>query len=415
MALGPYLRFARANARLVGFGFLMAFASSYGQTYFVGIFGPGIRESFGLSQTGWGTIYMIGTLASAVLLPWSGKQIDRLDLRLYAFLVLGLLGLACFVAAATPSAALLVVTVFLLRQSGQGLSSHVAVTTMARYFDFGRGRAIAIASLGFSVGEAVWPILAVIVIASLGWRLSYAGAGAMVLLVLLPVALWLLKGHGERHREHVARSAVDGREHEVVRSWSRGEVLRDPRFWLLLPGIYAPSLILTAMFFHNLDVAQAKGWSATWITGNYVVYALTAVTTSLASGPLIDRIGARRLVPPMLVPLALSLVAVAWGRNPLWVWPYLALAGVNAGLGFTAVAALWPELYGTRHLGAIKSLASALGVFASALGPVIMGGLMDLGVSINTVCYLFAGSTLIGTVTMYAALSPRRLARVVSE
>jgi MFS family permease len=414
MPFGPYVRFARANARLVGFGFLMAFASSYGQTYFVGIFGPSIRESFGLSQTGWGTIYMVGTLVSAAVLPWTGKQIDRLDLRLYAALVLGLLALACLVAAATQTAWMLVLTVFLLRQSGQGLSSHTAITTMARYFDVGRGRAIAIASLGFSFGESIWPILAVFVIAALGWRVSYAGSGAMVALALLPTALWLLKGHGERHRAHLARTFGTGGETQAVLSWTRGEMLRDARFWLLLPGLYAPSLILTAMFFHNLDVAEAKGWSATWITGNYVVYAAVGIATSLAAGPLIDRFGARRLVPPMLVPLALSLLAVAWGRDPLWVWPYLALAGINSGIGFTAVAALWPELYGTRHLGAIKSLASALGVFASALGPVIMGGLMDLGYSTDLICYLFAGSTLIGTVTMTMALTERRRPRTTT-
>jgi len=194
MPLGPYVRFARANARLVGFGFLMAFASSFGQTFFVGIFGPSIQQEFGLSHTAWGTIYMAGTLASAFVLPWSGKLIDRLDLRLYTGLVIGLLAVACFTAAATVAPLMLVLTIFLLRQSGQGLASHVAITTMARYFDPGRGRAIAIATLGFSAGEAMLPALAVTAIAAVGWRSSYAGAGLVALLLLLPMALWLLRG-----------------------------------------------------------------------------------------------------------------------------------------------------------------------------------------------------------------------------
>ena len=410
MPLGPYIRFARANARLVGFGFLMAFASSFGQSFFVGAFVPEIERAFDLSHTAWGTIYMVGTLASALLLPWSGKQIDRLDLRHYAMIVLGLLGLACFAAALTPGAIVLVLVVFLLRQSGQGLASHTAITTMARYFDFGRGRAIAIASLGFSAGEAILPLAAVAAIAALGWRWSYAGAGLIALFVFLPLALWLLRGHGERHASHVAAGVAAG-EGAHAGSWTRAQMLRDPRFWMLMPGIFAPSLILTAMFINHRFVAEAKGWSAAWITGNYVVYAAATITTSLIVGQLLDRIPARRLVPLMLVPLALAMAAIAFGGAPLWVWPYFILAGVSSGIGHTAVSAMWPELYGTRHLGAIKSLATALSVFASALGPVIMGLLMDNGLSTDGVCWIFAAYTLAAAGTTWFALASPRLVR----
>ena len=405
MPFGPYYRFARANARLVGFGFLMAFASSFGQSFFVGAFVPEIEAAFDLSHTGWGTIYMVGTLASALLLPWSGKQIDRLDLRLYTTIVLIALAVACIAAAATPGAIVLVVIVFLLRQSGQGLASHTAITTMARYFDFGRGRALAIASLGFSVGEAVLPLAAVAAIAWVGWRWSYAGAGLIALVVFLPLALWLLRGHGARHASHVAAGEAAG-ESAHAGSWTRMQMLRDPRFWLLLPGVFAPSLVMTAMFINHRFVAEDKGWSAAWITGNYVVYAIATIATSLFVGHLLDRIPARRLVTLMLLPLALSLAALAWGQAPFWVWPYFVLAGFSGGFGHTAISALWPELYGTRHLGAIKSLAASMGVFASALGPVLMGLMMDNGLSTDGVCWIFAAYCLGGSATTWLALRP---------
>ena len=189
-----------------------------------------------------------------------------------------------------------------------------------------------------------------------------------------------------------------------VSSWTRGQVLRDKRFWLLVPGLFAPSLILTAMFFHHLNVAQDKGWSAEWITGNYVVYAAATIATSLVTGALVDRIGAMRLIPYMLAPLAVGMVIIAWGQAPFWVLPYFIFIGINTGIAHTSVSAMWAELYGTDHLGAIKSLAASLGVFASALGPVIMGGLMDLGLSIDGVCLVFAVWTLAGMGTMTLAL-----------
>jgi predicted MFS family arabinose efflux permease len=306
---------------------------------------------------------------------------------------------------------MLVLAIFLLRQSGQGLMSHIALTSMARYFDVGRGRAIAIASLGFSAGEAMLPFLAVLAIGLVGWRWTYGGVAFFVVLAILPLLLWLLKGHGERHRSHISRLADPANAMHGVVSWTRGQVMRDPNFYLLLVGILAPSLILTAMFFHHLNLAAAKGWSNAWITGNYIVYAVATVATSLSSGPLIDRLGAVRLVPFMLAPLTLAMIVIGLFDNPFVVWPYFILAGLSTGVGHTAISAMWAEVYGVAHLGAIKSLVAALGVFSSALGPVAMGGLMDLGVAIGTVCLIFAGYTVVGAVTIMIGLKGYRRQR----
>ncbi len=167
MSSAGLFQFAVANRRFIAFGFLAAFTSSFGQTYFIGIFGPEFQAEFGLSHTIWGSIYLIGTLASAAMLPVSGKLIDHIPLRRYALWVCGLLMLACGLTTLVNGALTLIFAIFLLRHAGQGLMSHIAITTMARYFSAGRGRAIAIATLGFSLGEALLPFLAVLVISSL--------------------------------------------------------------------------------------------------------------------------------------------------------------------------------------------------------------------------------------------------------
>ena len=408
MPFVAYVKFAAAHRRLIAFGFLVAFASSFGQTYYIGVFGPAIQAEFGLSHTAWGTIYMLGTLGSAALLPWTGKQIDRLDLRLYTALV----GLSAVVASAATALAvnpaMLVVAIFLLRQSGQGLMSHVSVNSMARYFDTGRGRAIAIATLGFAAGEALLPFVAVSMIAALGWRWSYGATALTLAFVLVPAALWLLKGHAGRHRAHLAQLASPpASEKFSTRSWTRTEMLRDPRFSRLMSGILVPAFVVTAMFFHHLNLADAKGWSHAWITASYVIYALAIVVTSLTIGPVIDRFGAVRLVPYMLIPMVVAMVVVAEFHHPWIAWLYLFLIGVSTSVAHTAVSAMWAEIYGVAHLGAIRSLTSAISVLASALGPVSLGSLMDLGVSIEAGCLLFAGYATIGTLSMGIALSHR--------
>jgi MFS family permease len=399
-----YFRFAAENRRFLGFGFLLSFSSIFGQTYFVGVFGPELRADFGLGHGDWSLIYMAGTLASAVVLPWSGRLVDRVDLRVFTVVICIGLAVACFVTAAARHVALLVVAVFLLRQFGQGLTNHVSVTSMARYFDANRGKAISLGTMGLAAGEAVAPYVAVIAIAAIGWRQTYAVSGVFMVLVVIPLALWLLKGHGERHRRHVEALADPALDQVRGRQWSRTEVLRDARFYVLLVGIVAPPLIDTAIFFHVLHLADVKGWSHEWVTGNYVVFAATTFTTMLVAGRLVDRVGALRLVPLHLLPLGVGLVVVSLFDAPL-VASFLLLAmGITSGLGFTSAVAMWAELYGVKNIGAIKSVVAAAMVFASALGPPFMGILIDGGVAMGAICMALAAYVVVGTGLIWGAL-----------
>ena len=405
ISVSSYVAFARKHARFLGFGCLLAFTSSAGQTYFIGIFGPEIRQTFSLSHTHWGGLYLVGTLCSALVLPWSGQLIDRVDLRLYVAIVVAGLAIACATISLAPTVLALTIAIFLLRQFGQGLTSHAAITSMARYMAYDRGKAIAIASMGFSMGEAVLPFLAVMAIAAMGWRPAYMLA-ALCVVALWAIILWLLRGQSERHQAHIdALHAADEGGRSAARSKTRRQMVSEGRFYLLLPAVVAPSYILTALFFHHLTLAESKGWAGLWVTGNYWVYALCSVITSLIAGPLIDRFSAARVVPFYLVPTIAGLLLLVPAQNPIWVIPYMMLIGINTGIYFTAISALWAELYGAKHLGAIKSLAGSFGVFASALGPVTIGALLDYGLSFEQICLVFALFCTVATVMLIAGLS----------
>lgn len=348
---------------------------------------------------------MLGTLGSAVVLPWSGKKIDHVELKTYTTIVCTFLVVACVFMSLVKGVIGMIIALFLLRHSGQGLMSHVAITTMARYFKTERGKAIAITSIGFAAGEAILPLLAVIAITVIGWRWTYGGLSFVLAVGLIPLSLWLLQSKQKR-LEQISNGSHIGPESALddKLSWTRRQVLHDLRFYLLLPGLMAPSFILTAMFFHHLNLADEKDWSHQWITASYAIYAITTTIASLLSGALIDRLGAVRLVPTMLLPLVFALVII-WVFDSRWVvWPYMILAGINVGIALTATSALWAELYGVLHLGAIRSLAQATGVFATALGPITMGILVDQGLRFDQVCLVFAIYAVAASVMIATAL-----------
>jgi len=398
-----YWLFARHHPRFLGFGFMLAFLSSPGQTYFIGVFGPEIQALFNLDSGSWGRIYMMGTLLSALVITWSGTLIDRMDLRLFTALSLGGLVCACLVIGSVSSTAMLVLAIFMLRQFGQGLTSHAGITSMARYHAVDRGKAIALAAIGFSLGEALLPLMAVYSIQIWGWRETYLGTAIFVCLAI-PVVLWLLKGHASRHASLLQRLNdpvfVDGRQ----AGHTRQQMLSEPLFYLLLPAMIAPSMIMTAMFFFPAEIAKAKGWSSLWVTGNYWAYSISTVITIISSGVLIDRHTARKITPPFLLPLAIALISLTISDQHYLVWPFMILMGVSSGLYFTGLSALWAELYGAKHLGAIKSLTNAVMVFSSALGPALVGYLLAEGVVFEKICLLLAMGCVIATVMLFYAL-----------
>jgi MFS family permease len=398
-AASGYAQLIRANPWILSFGFLMALGSSFGQTFFIGVFGPAIETTFGLSHAGWGSIYMAGTLLSALLLPFTGRLIDRMPLARYAILVCIGLAAATLAAALCPAAIFLIPVVFLLRQSGQGLASHVAITAMVKAFDRNRGKAVAIATLGFPAGRAVMPFCAVAAIAAIGWRATFALSAVLVVVLMIPAVIWLLR------RDTASRPA--GVELEdgppvaarglAVPDRTLGEVLRHPFFYLILPGILGPSFIETALFFHQLSIAESKGWSAEWVTAGYAVFALMTTLVTLMAGPLIDRIGATRLLPLVLMPLVVGVLVLAYLDHAIWAWVYLALAGIGSGAMRIVQPVMFAELFGTGHIGAIRSAAATLSVFASALGPPALGLMMDAGIAfapmgLGAALYLVAAS-----------------------
>ena len=391
-----YLPFIARNWRFLGFGFLLALASSFGQTFFIALFGREIRAAFELTHGSFGTLYSAATLLSGLTLLWAGAAVDRFDLRRVSTAVsIGLVA-ACAAMALSPAAWVLVVAIFGLRFTGQGLLSHVSATAMARYHAGGpggsRGKALAIANLGHPAGEALLPAATVAVAAAIGWRSTWAAIAAVTAVTVVPATLWLLRGHGERHRAMLDRAEREG-EGEIGRPWRRREVLRDSRFYLMLPAILAAPFINTGVFFHQAYLVEVKGWSLGYFASAFTVYAVATVASAIASGHLVDRTGAVRLAPAFLPPLTVGLAAMAWTSHPAVAVVYMALAGLTQGAANAIVQSMLAERYGVRHLGAIRALLQALMVLSTSLAPASLGALIDAGTALPTMFAALAGYT----------------------
>lgn len=372
-----------SGARLLGFGFLLALASNFGQTFFIGLFSQPLREALQLSNSGFGLIYSGATLLSALLLLWSGGWVDRMPLaRVTALSFLGLALGSVLLSLSGWHVGLLFVGMLCLRQFGQGLLGHISAAVMSRSFSGARGRALSIAALGYPAGEALLPSLAILALASLGWQLSWLLIG-LLLLLMLPLCLLLLPSQPYQ----TASASVADVVAVQPRHWQRVEVLRDGPFWLLMPLLSAPALVITGLFFHQSAIAAAKGWSLQQLAASFALHAALQTLASIVSGILIDRYSGRLLGRIYLLPMIAAALVLALAQSQLALWLYMGLLGVTAGAMFPVFVAILSEIYGVGHIGSIKAVVMALLTLSSALAPVLVlvGGLLDLGWTVEAI------------------------------
>ncbi len=371
--------FIARNGRWLAGGFVCTLFSSYGQTFLISLSSGHIREELSLSNGDFGFIYMIATLASAALLPYVGAFIDRVPVvRFAVFAGLGL-ATAMVLMAFAHSVWTVGLAIIGLRLFGQGLFPHTAFTAIGRWYSANRGRAVSIAALGHQVGEALMPLTFVALAVSFGWRGSWIAGAVAILVIALPVILWSF-AKGREPQGHVggaAAGAVQGRQ------WTRGEVLRDPWFYPLMAAVLAPPVIGTILFFHQVYMVEQRGWDITGFSVATPVLAGFAIVSTMVSGRLVDRLGSATLLPLMLALLGTAALTLAFWHDFAALFVFMAIAGSCFGMAATIYGALWPEIYGTKHLGAVRSMITGAMVFSTAVGPGLSGWLIDTGVSFD--------------------------------
>ncbi|MEM7777234.1 MAG: MFS transporter [Pseudomonadota bacterium] len=415
LAQATTLAFIAGNARWLAAGTLLNFLTSFGQTFFLSLFGGEVRAAFGLSHGAYGNLYMFGTLLSAAVLIWLGRLADQVPLyRIGGLTIIALAG-ACAAMALTTGPISLFIAFFLLRIAGQGMMSHVSLTAMTRAFDAHRGRALGLTALGFPLGQILLPAAAVALSGAVGWRQVWWLSAAALVMLGLPALLALLRrsaAPGDPVAPSVSQPSAPHRKPATPSrpdyAWTRREVVRHALFWLLQPALLAPAFIFTAIFFHQAHLVETKGWTMSFWALLYTPFATATVVASLATGWAIDRFGARAVLPFLLLPMAISLVLLATGTSGLMAGIALVCFGGTSGAMQPIVGAILAELYGTRHLGAIRALQASAMVFSSALGPGVMGILMDAGITMDAQIWVMALYSVAASVVSAWALHRNR-------
>ena len=387
--------FKSLSLKVIVFGFIFTFFSSFGQSFFLGLFNSSIRDALSITHGQFGSIYASATLLSSIVLVWIGKKIDDVNILKFASYVIIFLSASCFIFSKISSVIFLFVGIFLMRLAGQGLSSHTATTTISRFFEKNRGRALSTGWLGLSLAEFIMPVLIVFLLTFIEWRDIWVSISILVILVL-PVATFLLVKDVKLDTREESKIDENNKE---IKQWKRIEVLKDYRFYIICMTMLAMPWIATGSFVYQSFISSSKEWGPYVIAQSFMAYSILSVITLFISGFLIDKFSSRKLLIYMNIPLLFGTIVLYYFDAPLSSFVFFGLVGVTNGLANVLGSSTWAEIYGVKYIGSIKALTTALMVFSTAFGTALFGFLIDIGFSIEQIAVV-SGTYIFGSIIL---------------
>lgn len=385
-------RFAIQHKKILGFGFLLKFFSGFGQTFLIALYVPFLMKEFLLTNTEFGGFYSLATVISSILLSYIGKIIDYADLKRYTIASIFVFITSLVVLGSAGHIVVLILGMVGLRFAGQGLMSHISSTTISKIFTSTRGRALSVISIGYALGEGLFPGVVGVVLSHYGWRVGFFLSAGMVFMVLFPLVIYLLNDE-ERNKVHILKKT----DTKLKRTF----LFKQGKFYVIATNAAVMPFLLTGFFFYQSQLAKEKSWSLEWIGISFIAFASGRMLFSIISGPWIDRWTAKNLFPFYLFPFLVGLIVLVFFSHPYIAFVYMITAGISVGINTNIVTAVLAEVYGSEYLGGIRSIFSMLSVVSTALSPLLFGYLLDTGFDFTDIVRWAIGFILLVTTASF--------------
>lgn len=333
------------------------------------------------------------------------RLIDRYDVR-WVMIGGAALGGAALAAVGQATSLGQLYLLFVLFGIGNSAISIVTATTLVTRWFPGPNRSVAlsIASTGLSAGGIVLTPLSARWLNDWGLEASMPWFGALFFVLVVPVVLWLIRGHPPT----TAAPADGGESSGPV--WRYDDAVRS-RFFLLVTLGYV--LCMGSQVGGIAHLYNRAEQIADYRSAAMAVQALTlmSILGRFFGGWLVTRIAIRPFALGNLVGQALGLTIIATAAGPLQVIGGAALFGTTVG-NLLMLHPLWlADAFGGYAYARIFSLSNAVSVLGVAVGPALLGVLFDMFDYRSAYLAGTAGSLLALALMLGAGRAPRPAVR----
>ena len=213
------------------------------------------------------------------------------------------------------------------------------------------------------------------------WRSIWISIALLIIIFLPTLSLATIKKIKLSSRE---KGSLKLKKNNI-KSWTRKEVLLDPKFYLISLVMLALPAINTGVFVYQSFILESKNWGDFVIAKSFMLYAILSVGTLFISGPIVDKFTSRKILPLMNIPSLFAMLILYYYDSYISSYFLLGLMGVSNGLANVLGSSTWAEIYGVKFIGSIKALTTSMMVFSTAFGTAIFGLIIDFGYSIEII------------------------------
>lgn len=367
------------------------FMSIPGQTVGVAGFLDSIIADLQMERSAVSLIFSVGTLVASLSLTYVGHFVDKNGPRRSIVLIsLGLV-FACVWMGFVQEAITLTIGFVLLRGLGQGALTLVSIQAINLWFVRQRGLSIGIASLGFALGGAIFPVLVERLIPIYGWRQTYWILALIVALSILPLGALVFRNRPEEYGLQ-----PDGRptakHHMPIPevSYTLAEARKTVSFWLFSIGDFFVAGFGTGLIFHFYDIVSVGGLDRATASYMFVILGAVIASSNFITGLALDRIPPRLLVSVMLIFLCITLVMSTYVSSFPTLIIFTLFLGTGGGMRGVLDGAIYAHYFGRLHSGSIKGFAAMISIAGTAAGPIILALGRDLFGSYTLITLLLA-------------------------
>jgi predicted MFS family arabinose efflux permease len=370
-----------------------------------GLFVLPVSKEFGLSRADMNTALILLNLGMAVVAPVIGRMLDRFPLKrimLVSALILGASLITLGLSRSLWLSAFVMALPLAMALNGGGFLTMTVL--IARWFQAQRGRALALAAIGMSLGGMLGPVAIGFLIHVEGWRFALILCGAVASVVLLGLSL-ILRDHprpGEADREASA-PAREARPTAAPGAPARmGDLLRAPQFWTIGLGSALAFSVTTAVLISLAPLAMGAGFSTVKVTSLLSASAGAAMVGKMVLAVFADRVDRVALMTGICVLVALANAALFASES------YGALLATTVGLGL-AMGALAPamqtlvaERFGQASFGTVQGLMAPIIAITSAMAVRFAGEVFDRTDGYDLMFTAFIGVMLAAAALLFA-------------
>ena len=391
-------------------GAFVTFAVSAALMHSYAVFLVAFLEEFRWSRAETSLAFSVSQLVGGASAPFVGALVDRLGPRRLvllggSILALGLLGSAYLHALWQ----LIVLYGILMTIGANCLGLVVFVPMLSRRFVNNRGMAISVVQSANGFARAVSAPVAQILISGIGWRSAYLAQGALMTVLVWPLAALFSRDDAPARVSSSSSSSSVATDRPARRDWTLAEAIATPHFWLLFTVYLCTGLGSFFVSLHQLAFAVDVGFDKLYAASVLGMGALLSVAGTIVTGTLSDHIG-REL--SAVLAYAVSIVGVICalfitGPDHAWLlWIHACFFGLTWGARGPAVTAKTADLFPGPNLGAILGVITVGTGIGSAVGAWGAGWIFDISGSYRLAFVASIVSYLVGCAAFWALRRP---------